>query len=215
VTWNGALTKIGAGELIFIGLQAYTGATAVNAGTLTVNGSLGSSAVTVNSGGTLAGGGTLGVSATIASGGHLAPGNSPGTITFTNGLTLTAGSILDFQLGTASDLIRVSGGTLTGPGGGGDIILNLSNSGGFAAGTYPLFNYAGTTGTSGFALSDFTFGSTIAGFDHSLGFNGSTLELTSSISAVPEPSTYAALAGATMLAFAGWRGRSRVSRPVA
>ena len=44
----------------------------------------------------------------------LVPGNSLGTITFNQGLTLAAGSGLDLDLGAASDLVRVTAGTLTG-----------------------------------------------------------------------------------------------------
>lgn len=67
------LTKTGAGTLILSGDKAYTGATAVDAGMLTVNGSLETSAVTIATGARLTGtdgsvAGTLTVSGTIAPG---------------------------------------------------------------------------------------------------------------------------------------------------
>jgi hypothetical protein len=163
---------------------------------------------TFGSGQTLGGSGSINGLTTFASGSHLAPGNSPGTITFTNGVTLNNGSILDFELGTTSDLIRVSGGLLTGSASAGGITLNLANSGGFAPATYILFDFTGAT-TSSFDLSDFTLGSTISGYTYSLALNGNALELTSVATAIPEPSTYALIFGAGVLGVAGYRRRRR------
>jgi autotransporter-associated beta strand protein len=200
----GALTKQGTGTLTLTGANTYTGATAVSSGTLQVNGSLGATALSVANGATLSGSGTLGGLATFASGAILAPGNSPGTLTFTNGLTLANGSILSFELGTASDLIRVSGGTLTGSASAGGITLNLSNSGGFAPATYTLFDFT-SAATSSFEVSDFAFGTTISGYSFNLAFSGSTLQLTAS--AIPEPSTYAVMAGLAAFGLVVFRRR--------
>jgi autotransporter-associated beta strand protein len=202
------LTKSGVGTWILSGTNTYTGATSVNAGTLRVNGSLANTAVSVASGATLGGSGSIGGLTTISSGARLAPGNSPGTITFTQGLTLNTGSILNFELGTISDLIRVTGGTLTGPGTSGGITLNLSNSGGFVAGTYDLINYTTASGTTGFGTDSFTLGTTIAGYTYSFGTASGILQLTAT-SAIPEPSTYAALIGVAVLGLAFWRRRVR------
>ncbi|QYM79696.1 autotransporter-associated beta strand repeat-containing protein [Horticoccus luteus] len=187
---NFALTKSGAGTLTLSGdLNNYTQGTTISAGTLLANNTSGSAtgtgAVTVNSGGTLGGGGFIGGLTTFESGAHLAPGNSPGTLTFTGGLILDAGSILDFQLGTASDLIRVSGGILTGPSSG-TVTLNLTDSGGFSAGTYTLFDYTGAA-VDNFDAHDFTLGTTLPGYSYSFAVSGSALQLTAT--AIPEPAT--------------------------
>jgi hypothetical protein len=166
---------------------------------LRVNGSLANTTVSVGSGG-------IGGLTSISSGGILSPGNSPGTITFTSGLTLATGSILNFELGLTSELIRVSGGTLTGPSGNGGGTLNFSNSGGFAAGTYTLINYTAAT-LSNFQASDFAIGSSISGYTYNLALSGSTLQLTATASAIPEPSTYAAILGGLALGFVFWRKR--------
>jgi autotransporter-associated beta strand protein len=204
------LAKTGAGTLTFTGASTYTGGTTISAGTLFANNTsgsaLGSDAVTVNSGATLGGSGSIDGSTTFNSGAHLAPGSTVGTLTFTNGLTLTAGAILDFQLGTTSDLLRVSGGTLSGPASG-SVTLNLTDAGGFAAGTYTLFNFT-SAATSSFDATDFTLGTTPSGYTYDLAVVGSALELTATVSAIPEPSTYAAIFGACALGLAAWRRRS-------
>ncbi len=65
---GGNLTKTGLGTLEFSGANTYPGTTAVSAGALLVNGSLGTNAVTVNSGATLGGTGTIGGNVTLSSG---------------------------------------------------------------------------------------------------------------------------------------------------
>ena len=74
---NGSFTKTGSGNLTLAGTNTYSGPTSVNAGQLTVNGSI-VSPLTVNAGGTLAGTGTLG-DTTIGAGGTWSPGASSGT----------------------------------------------------------------------------------------------------------------------------------------
>jgi autotransporter-associated beta strand protein len=115
------VTKRGPGWLILSSTNTYTGPTVVNGGKLSVNGSLAEGAVTVQNGATLAGIGTVGGLTTIQNGGTLSPGNSPGIITFTNGVTFDSGSTLLWELiantanpsqrGTAFDGINLTGGT--------------------------------------------------------------------------------------------------------
>jgi autotransporter-associated beta strand protein len=78
--------------------NTYTGATTVNSGSLIINGSTSTtSIVSVASGATLGGIGTIGGDTTIS--GTLSPGSSPGTLTFTNDLTLNNGAIYAFEGG--------------------------------------------------------------------------------------------------------------------
>lgn len=197
ISGPGTVTQAGTGTLLLDGENTYTGATYVNAGTLVVNGSLADSSVEVQSGAALGGIGTFGGLVTIGSGATLAPGNSPGTITFTEGLTLAGGATFDFELGSLSDLIWITGGTLTGPSDG-VVTLNISDSGDFAAGTYLLLNFEPGVILNSFDLTDFDFGDTTAGYDYSLDFSGNALRLTA-LAPIPEPSTYAALAGLAAL----------------
>lgn len=208
------LIKTGAGTLALSGANTYSGGTTVSAGTLLVNNSTGSGvgtgALTVEGSAFLGGSGFIGAVATIQSGAHLAPGSSPGTLTFTSGLTLDSGAVLDFQLGSTSDLIRVSGGTLSGPSSG-TITLNLSDAGGFASGTYPLFNFT-SAATSSFDIADFTFGTLIGGTqlsEYSLGFSGSFLNLM--YTPIPEPGACAAIFAMAALGVATCRHRRRRS----
>ncbi|KZK98038.1 Extracellular serine protease precursor [Pseudovibrio sp. Ad14] len=129
------------GTTILTGTNTNTGDTIVSGGKLIVNGTIGN--VTVN-GGTLGGSGTINGSATVTSG-TIAAGNSPGTLTVGGNLSLTAASVLDFELGSPSgtagvdsDLIAV-GGDLTLDG-----LLNITDAGGFDAGVYNLITYGGS-----------------------------------------------------------------------
>jgi autotransporter-associated beta strand protein len=115
---NLALTKSGASSLTLSGANTYTGDTTVNEGTLTLSGSgsiASSSKVTVQSGATIdvsgvTGGFTLSDGQTLAGAGKvlgpiqmaagstLAPGNSPGTLTFDSALVMFDGSALEMEL---------------------------------------------------------------------------------------------------------------------
>jgi MYXO-CTERM domain-containing protein len=95
---DGQLLKDGSGVLTLSNDNSYTGATTVNSGSLIINGSTSTtSLVSVATGSTLGGSGTVGGNTTIS--GNLSPGNSPGTLTFTNDLTLNNGAIYTFEAG--------------------------------------------------------------------------------------------------------------------
>ena len=133
---------------------------------------------------TLAGTGFVVGDVTLGNGAHLAPGASPGTLTFDDRLIFNSGSIIDFELGTISDLIVLTGGTLTGPTGSGGITLNLTDSGDFAAGTYTLLNY-NSAFLDDFTTDDFVFDTIIEGYSFNLAFAGNTLQLKENDITVP------------------------------
>jgi len=120
ITGAGSLVKAGAGTLTLSGTNTYSGATTISNGTVAVNGRVGGSGITVQSGGELAGTGTVGALVTVESGGTIAPGNSPGNLTLTNGLTWNAGGNYDWEIfnlnstaGEGWDLITVQNGAFT------------------------------------------------------------------------------------------------------
>lgn len=134
---TGGLTKVGTGTLNLTGISGLTGNTAVNGGTVNLTGSLGSALVDVNSGGTFTGTGSVLGTLNINNGGHLALSSSN---TLSAGvLNMGAGGNLDVALGAPSltSLLNVGGNVnLAGN-------LNVTDAGGFGAGTYRLINYTG------------------------------------------------------------------------
>ncbi|WP_160300162.1 autotransporter outer membrane beta-barrel domain-containing protein [Devosia limi] len=164
ISGNGAVTKSGAGTLVLSGTNTYIGATSVNAGTLSVSGSIAASALTVN-GGALKGSGTVGTT-TIASG-ILAAGNSIGTLTIAGGLDLGAAAVLQVEvaaggnaLGVHSDLVAVTGAVTIDPGA--TVQVGPVNSGDdgktFAADTtYTIITSAGLSGRFASVTDDFAF----------------------------------------------------------
>jgi hypothetical protein len=231
------ITLGGTGKLVLAGdasLVAETW-TLANSATLAVNNALGGG-VTVASGTTLQGGGTIAGATTIQSGGFLAPGNSPGVLTFGGNLTLAGTTTMEF-LGTTRgnpttgydgiDLTGTNANTLTYGG-----TLSLLFNAPLTAGVYDLFaigsvNETGTFGNvsiGGSAVGS-SGGLNITGTDWtanltdtlastwSLSFNNASGDLT--IAAIPEPSTYAALAGLGMLGFAFYRRRRQKAAKLA
>jgi len=191
ITFDGDITKAGAGTLILKGANTYAGGTTVNEGTLTVNNTTGSAtgsgALSVANGATLNGSGIIGGATTVS--GFLNPGNSPGDITFNDSLLLNSTATLTIEITgiNAGQFDRVVGaGTNTFTLGG---TLVLDNTGYTAAvgDTITIFNnwasldglFANITGTD---LGD------------GLSWNTSNLATTGTINVVPEPSTYALLA---------------------
>ena len=150
IAGSGGLVKTGNGILTLAKTNSYTHATTVSNGTLIVNGSLAAGGVTVNAGATLAGTGTIGGATALQSGAQLTPGTaSPGTLTFTNTLTLAAGSTTTLRINNAGASDQVSGMTSVTFGG----TLTVNNVGGTLAlgNTFQLFSatsYGGNFATT-------------------------------------------------------------------
>ena len=110
ITGAGGFIKQGTGNQILSGNSTYVGSTTVEAGTLSVNGSI-VSAVTVKDGARLGGTGTIGNNTTALSGGTVAPGNSIGTMTVNGTFTLSGGSVYEVEANAAgqSDKVVVNG----------------------------------------------------------------------------------------------------------
>ena len=213
-----AITKTGAGTVIFsctIG-NAYDGGTTVSTGALLVKNTSGSGtgtgAVSVSSGATFGGlntgsanAGIVSGAVTFASGSILAPGGGSGlanTLTFgstldISGLASGTGGLL-FQLGAAGDKVALSSGVLTIGTGTPDFNdFSFTTLSGFGAGTYTLFDTsASIVGSFGANLTG-----TVGGMNAVLSFANSGQDIVLTVTAVPEPSTYAAIFGA--LAFGG------------
>ena len=196
LTYNGSTTVSGTGTLK---LGSTTAVNLTNTASITVNGG------TLTSG---TGNSTLGVGGFSMVSGNLTPGGSGAIGSFTlaaNQTFTTTGGTLNFDLlgsSTANyDQILGSGSgafSLTGT------TLALSGAFSSVAGTYQLFSgFGGTNSISGLNITG--LGSGLSGSLDTTGL------LT--ISAIPEPSTYAALAGTVMLGFSALRRRRNNGLP--
>ena len=168
--------------------------------------------------------------------GFLAPGNSPGTLS-AGATTWSGGGTYVWEIndatgivGTSWDLLDITGAlTIDATSGNPFTIAITSLTAGNEAGEVPNWTpdanhsysiAATTTGVLGFSTDKFTLNTT--GFSNttngtwSLGVNGNTLDLIyTTASAVPEPGTYALLAGFLTLGFATTRRRRSRAHPSA
>jgi autotransporter-associated beta strand protein len=144
---SGGLNKTGGGTLTLAGTNTYSGATTINMGMLSLNGVLAANGtVTVASSGTLTGNGIISGATIVQSGGTLAPGNFPGTLTFSNSLTLNSGGTNIFEISQSpltNDAAKVLGALTCG----GTLIVTNSGATALAAGdSFKLFSAASYTG---------------------------------------------------------------------
>jgi MYXO-CTERM domain-containing protein len=185
------ISKSGDGTMELTGNNSYFGATTVSAGKLVVNGNISTSNTTVQAGATLGGSGTVGA-VTVQTDGIFAPGNSPGTLTFTGDLTLNSGSISDFEINSFSlgnyDLaIAAVSGTQNVSFNG---ILNLLFQSGFnTVGSIKIFDFDGYSGAFTSVVPTGLASGFTATFDNATGI----------VTVVPEPGA-ALLGGLGMLA---------------
>jgi fibronectin-binding autotransporter adhesin len=146
ISGTGTLTQGGGGTLILSGANTYNGATALTNGTLEIDQtSSGTGPVTTLAGTILSGGGVVNGHVTV--GGQLSPGPSTGKGIFqaNNGLTLSAGSTLNFGLSAtdpslpANDSVAVTGNLAAN-----NNVINVNFAGTPQGNTYTLFTYTGT-----------------------------------------------------------------------
>lgn len=228
---NLGLRKSGAGTtLTLTGTHTYTGQTTIEGGTLIVNGSISTSSLTtVASGGTLGGSGTVGT-LTVAAGGTLAPGNSSGTLTIVGDAIFEGGGSLIWDLSDATadpgigwDLLSISGALAietTSDNRFTIFITALEDSNpGDAANFDPTLDYSFTFlvadsiedfDTNAFTLDTTAFANAFNGV-WSIVSDGASLSINYTPSAIPEPSTYAAILGLGVLVLTALR-RHRETR---
>lgn len=185
--------------------NTYDGGTVVSAGTLLVANTSGSAtgtgSVSIESGATLGGTGIIapgtGGAVSVKSGAMLAPGEGIGQIRFNGAgtsaavLTLESGAAFSFDLGApgASDSVAMwnyASGDLVLNGN----VVNFTNLGGLAEGTYTLFSFfsdSGTTLTASGISSGLSIGTGLEAYSGSHFVYGP--DSISLVVAVPEPST--------------------------
>jgi len=177
---GGSLVKVGTGTLTLTGINTYTGATTVDAGTLQVNGSIAPSVLTsVNNGGTMSGIGTAGATQ-INSGGTFAPGNgTPGTFLVSGSLAFQAGAIYMVQVNpVTSSLASVTGSATLG----GATVNAVFANGSFVARRYTILTAGSVSGTFNPAVVNTNLPS---GFKTSLSYDATDAFLNLALSFVP------------------------------
>jgi autotransporter-associated beta strand protein len=194
------ISKSGIGTLTLSGGNGYTGTTVVGGGTLIVNGSIAGSAVTVSSS-TIGGNGIINAPVTVQSSGTFAPGNSIGTLTINNTLSLSGTTLMELDAANAtSDTVQ----GLTSVTYGGTLSLSNLNGTISATNTFKLFSAATYQGTFS-GILPLEPGPDLAWNTNTLATDG-TLRITSKI---PTPINFSTSNGVLGLSWGaaqtGWR----------
>lgn len=203
-----ALAKTTGGILRLTGVNnSYSGGTVVSGGTLLANNTSGSAtgsgAVSVNSGAFFGGTGSASGAITVNTGAAITPGDG-GAGTFTGGSSLTwnsdntvAGMLFDLGASSAaSDKLVVTGAFAKGSGS--TFIFSFTDAGYQPSVAYTLVSF----GSTDFLASDFS----ATGVAGTFAIVGNELQFTAA--AIPEPSAFAAAAGACALVAASRRRRT-------
>jgi fibronectin-binding autotransporter adhesin len=171
-----------------LALNGHADAFSWNGGTVELTGGTiigwATNTLTVNTARTLAGTGTINQYTDVH--GTLSPGNSGGTLTFTNGLRLDPSATVVFELGgDTPDLISVTGGVLAGRGlmsPGPEATFHFLIDASLTPGDYLL-----VAGRSLLRTSDLRFTSNLGGLDGRFFTDAGGLYF--SVTAIPEPAT--------------------------
>jgi fibronectin-binding autotransporter adhesin len=217
ISGSGDVEFTGGGTTTFTAVNTYTGTTTLkNASTLLLSGdgSIGGTSnlhletgttfgisgitpagYTFSSAQTISGTGTVNTgNKNLTLQGGISPGNSPGTLTFNLGtgtLFLGSSTEITFDLGTASDLILLTAGTLNiGTGVFGFDNFDFVTGAGFAPGSYTLFQTPNAIVGSFSGITSGVLGGTYIG---EISIQGNNMIL--NVSVIPEPSTSALLLG--------------------
>ncbi len=190
---SGAIAVETGGTLELGNFALESGSTLENNGTLVFNGDA-TSADPLVLGGVIGGSGVL-TTPEVTLSGTVSPGNSPGTLTVVGNVVFTPDSLLEFQLGTVSDLLVVNGDLVL------DGILNVFDSSGFGLGTYVLIDYAGTLTDNGLSLGELP-----GGFDYTIENDAANTRISLVVAPIPEPGGGVLILGGLAM-LAAWRRR--------
>ena len=163
ITGGGNVIKSGSGTQVFSSALSYAGTTAVNNGTLRVNGTLASSAVSVAGSAILTGKGTISGLVTVSDNGIITAGDttlsdpSRGALTL-SALTFSGSAVINLanvNTDTASSILKA--GNISAVGAAGSITININNATQLADNsTFTVLSYSSLDNFSAFTLGTVT-----------------------------------------------------------